>query len=428
MSGLISSLLVEPIVRQARRLSHQTTSAASQNDQPGSPRHTEQNSSLANNHGSSKDVATVLSEECSGLNPDSRCANPANDTTIPPTLSFDLSNRFQDDQCALQSTGQAGNDYRGAGSLAENLTQNSIGSVGHVDSGPRLPAEASAITRGSATTSRAQGSGTGMVNSNMDEIGRQSTLPEDDGMGALRKRIHAIRDLDASNTEKARMVHDLMTEKYNASRGAIISQSSPVELSSTNSPSPVHTITPASHGNALFFGRSSMTTESSASIIEQSNPYNLTREDLEPTFCPKIEADLTLDSGDMETEEFEDVCLGCEHYKRNVKLQCFTCKKWYPCRFCHDEVEDHHLNRRKTENMLCMLCGHAQPASQWCRQCGEQAAQYYCSVCKLWDNDSKKNIYHCGDCGICRIGQGLGKDFFHCRVSISLKSSFIHRR
>ena len=37
--------------------------------------------------------------------------------------------------------------------------------------------------------------------------------------------------------------------------------------------------------------------------------------------------------------------------------------------------------------------------------------------CKLWDDDPEKKIYHCDDCGICRIGAGLGKDFFHCKVS-----------
>jgi hypothetical protein len=66
--------------------------------------------------------------------------------------------------------------------------------------------------------------------------------------------------------------------------------------------------------------------------------------------------------------------------------------------------------------MLCMLCGHAQPAAQYCKQCGELAAQYYCAACKLWDNDASKSIYHCNDCGICRVGKGIGKDFFHCKV------------
>jgi hypothetical protein len=43
--------------------------------------------------------------------------------------------------------------------------------------------------------------------------------------------------------------------------------------------------------------------------------------------------------------------------------------------------------------------------------------------CKLWDDDPEKSIYHCNDCGICRIGQGLGKDFFHCKVGCFLSPS-----
>ena len=75
------------------------------------------------------------------------------------------------------------------------------------------------------------------------------------------------------------------------------------------------------------------------------------------------------------------------------------------------------LNRRETKNMLCMLCGCAQPASEECALCSERGAWYYCDVCKLWDDDPEKSIYHCNDCGICRVGKGLGKDFFHCKVS-----------
>ena len=41
--------------------------------------------------------------------------------------------------------------------------------------------------------------------------------------------------------------------------------------------------------------------------------------------------------------------------------------------------------------------------------------------CKLWDDDPHKSIYHCNDCGICRIGKGLGKDFFHCKVFLPYK-------
>lgn len=247
--------------------------------------------------------------------------------------------------------------------------------------------------------------------SDVDESSWQSTLPEDDGMGVLRRKIHAIRDMESSSAEKARMVHELMTEKYNASKWhseLLVAPSSPR--------SPERLSTPISHRDGRLLDHLSSPT--AAPKQQNDNPYNLTEEDLKPTFFPRDEPESpVLDGEDMDTEEFEEAAiLGCQHYKRNVKLQCVTCKKWYTCRFCHDEVEDHHLIRHKTENMLCMICGHAQPAAHFCEKCGEQAAQYFCESCKLWDNDSKKSIYHCTDCGICRIGQGLGKDFFHCKV------------
>ncbi|KAI9284403.1 zinc-ribbon-domain-containing protein [Umbelopsis sp. AD052] len=105
---------------------------------------------------------------------------------------------------------------------------------------------------------------------------------------------------------------------------------------------------------------------------------------------------------------------GCKHYQRKVKLQANCCGKWYSCRFCHDDVEDHNLVRRETKNMFCMLCSEIQPAAQVCRNCHETVARYYCDTCKLWDDRSEKSIYHCDQCGICRVGKGLGQDYFHC--------------
>lgn len=62
-----------------------------------------------------------------------------------------------------------------------------------------------------------------------------------------------------------------------------------------------------------------------------------------------------------------------------------------------------------------MLCLTLQPAGKSCQECGEELARYYCDKCKFWDDDPKKSIYHCDDCGICRQGKGLGEDFFHCK-------------
>ncbi|KAF9112972.1 hypothetical protein BGX27_002446 [Mortierella sp. AM989] len=107
--------------------------------------------------------------------------------------------------------------------------------------------------------------------------------------------------------------------------------------------------------------------------------------------------------------------LGCKHYRRGCKLKANCCGKWFNCRFCHDNVCDHTIVRNETKMMLCMHCKAIQPAAQNCNSCQTRLAHYYCDICKLWDDDSQKPIYHCIDCGICRIGNGLSQDFFHCK-------------
>lgn len=246
----------------------------------------------------------------------------------------------------------------------------------------------------------------------VNELGQMS-LPADDGMGLLRNKIHEIWDQDLKNSEKARRIHDLMTESYNSSRP--LPPHSPILASPTMNLATLATSPVMNDSEPVY-------RHSPESIHQPETLFTLSPEDLQPTYVPKPEPESPIvEAGDVadedpDTEELNEAILGCQHYMRNVKLQCFTCKKWYTCRFCHDMVEDHQLVRRDTENMLCMLCGHAQPAAQSCRNCEEQSAQYFCDICKLWDNDGKKSIYHCNDCGICRIGQGLGKDFFHCKV------------
>ncbi|QIW98259.1 hypothetical protein AMS68_003777 [Peltaster fructicola] len=232
-------------------------------------------------------------------------------------------------------------------------------------------------------------------------------IPEDDGMRTLREKLHEIRLLAISTDERARRMHELMTKDYLthlATNDGLKSRMQSISLSDPPTDE-------ASH----------------------DNPYHLQHGDLELSFSPlPTTTDHDHDDETVE-EEDEGLVLGCIHYKRNVKIQCFDCKRWYPCRHCHDAARDlpfqHNLNRKKTENMLCMLCKTPQPAGEVCCNCGQYAAWYYCSKCKLWDNDSNKRIYHCDDCGLCRIGEGLGKDFVHCRrcnVCISIGASAAH--
>lgn len=108
--------------------------------------------------------------------------------------------------------------------------------------------------------------------------------------------------------------------------------------------------------------------------------------------------------------------LGCPHYQRNCKLECPTCLKWYPCRFCHDqEVTSHKMSRNEVKHILCMKCNTPQePDTNECVNCEHELANYFCDKCVLYDNDCSKDIYHCDKCEICRLGLGLGKDYFHC--------------
>ena len=46
--------------------------------------------------------------------------------------------------------------------------------------------------------------------------------------------------------------------------------------------------------------------------------------------------------------------LGCKHYQRSSKLQGHCCGKWFPCRFCHDEVSDHSIVRYEVIDDLKM--------------------------------------------------------------------------
>jgi hypothetical protein len=92
------------------------------------------------------------------------------------------------------------------------------------------------------------------------------------------------------------------------------------------------------------------------------------------------------------------------------------CHRWYTCRLCHDNAEDHKIDRHATKLMMCMLCKLVQPVGQKCLRKGCEATmgRYYCEKCRLWENDKTRKLYHCDKCGICRVGEGIGIDFFHC--------------
>ncbi|KAJ8553861.1 hypothetical protein K7X08_024539 [Anisodus acutangulus] len=111
----------------------------------------------------------------------------------------------------------------------------------------------------------------------------------------------------------------------------------------------------------------------------------------------------------------QESIFGCNHYKRNNKLLAPCCKKLFTCIRCHDETTDHTLDRKTITQMMCMKCLKIQPIGHSCStpSCdGFSMGRYYCKICKLFDDE--RQIYHCPFCNLCRLGKGLGVDYFHC--------------
>ncbi|XP_004301304.1 PREDICTED: uncharacterized protein LOC101310711 [Fragaria vesca subsp. vesca] len=106
---------------------------------------------------------------------------------------------------------------------------------------------------------------------------------------------------------------------------------------------------------------------------------------------------------------------GCKHYKRNCKLVAACCNQLYTCIRCHDEIAEHTIDRRSVTEMMCMKCLKIQPIGPTCStaSCSDLSmARYFCKICKIFDDE--RIIYHCPYCNLCRVGKGLGIDYFHC--------------
>lgn len=439
MSGYISSFLVGPVFRQARRFQKSLSDITDITDR------TEQQFTLADDAFSPTPINHCI-DDTSNLNGDNtwrRQSLPSNSSIRSRTPS--LSHPRNEPGVVILHTSDIDENRWSASrpaSLPAQLSQDS----GHGNLTTSFfamttppphddPPSANTTVENPSVSETIQDSNNETdPNEGQDEQAspedsgwneRGKILPADDGMTLLRRRIHDIRNSDVSSSEKARLVHIVMTENYVSSLRQFSGPHSP-KLPSHEGPS-----TPLSIRSRQSIDRLSPTPASRNFTPSPDNPYCLKEEDLEPSYISlHISAqrsdDITSDNpGEENTEEEDTLQLGCQHYKRNVKLQCYTCKRWYTCRFCHDATEDHTLPRRETENMLCMVCKSAQPAGQWCKYCNIQAACYFCPVCKLWDDDAEKSIYHCHDCGICRIGEGIGKDYFHCKVICRLFEVYV---
>jgi RING finger/CHY zinc finger protein 1 len=103
----------------------------------------------------------------------------------------------------------------------------------------------------------------------------------------------------------------------------------------------------------------------------------------------------------------------CTHYNRKNKIYCKECSTFYNCRLCHDEINDHKIDRFTIDLIKCTECSKEQSPSQICIKCNTIFGEYYCDICHLWELNNI-DIYHCDKCKICR--KGKREDFTHCNT------------
>ncbi|KAJ0404873.1 hypothetical protein ATCC90586_007823 [Pythium insidiosum] len=101
-------------------------------------------------------------------------------------------------------------------------------------------------------------------------------------------------------------------------------------------------------------------------------------------------------------------------------VQKLMMKQW------NENQEKVALTRQQSDNETERLRVTYHPVGKTCINCHQDFARYFCDICKFFDDDPTKDIYHCEKCKICRIGKGLEIDYFHCDrcnacMSISLK-------
>ncbi|KAI1173181.1 hypothetical protein F4777DRAFT_581189 [Nemania sp. FL0916] len=399
MTSLVTDLLVNPVLRQARRFSFSRSSVASD------PLEAESRARVVRTFPYPPQDDAISETDDSSLHGDSG----ESASSRPCSHGSELADAHVDVDRVREYPRQRDDT---ATATATFPTTTAISTVDAC--GPNSQGDSSAADESDTMRTPEPPSSPALQSSVPDH----SPLPEDDGMGLLRKRILNIQGQNISHSEKAHLMHRLLMEGYTNSRSHVHPKPA---LSSSSQRSSEKRVSQG-HGPLESF----KFWQEALDEAENEERFILTAKELEPTFVPKKRP--TRSTTNSEGAESDDErLLGCEHYRRNVKLQCSTCHRWYTCRFCHDMVEDHSLIRKETRNMLCMFCGTAQRASQACVSCEAPAARYYCDICKLWNDDPDKPCYHCNDCGICRIGHGIGKDFYHCKkccacIAISTQS------
>ncbi|KAL9189306.1 hypothetical protein ACHAXT_011796 [Thalassiosira profunda] len=154
----------------------------------------------------------------------------------------------------------------------------------------------------------------------------------------------------------------------------------------------------------------------------------------------------------------------CHHYERKCLIVAPCCCAAFGCRLCHDDcpvlsavkgsapgergnasdtgggsgggegeaktkgmarsasvpasldkaaaVGHHNVDRFAIAEVICRECFAKQGSkTNACVNCHVQFSEYHCEICNLWMS-KEEEPFHCGDCGVCRVGGAA--NFRHC--------------
>ncbi|KAI4129696.1 MAG: hypothetical protein LQ347_003668 [Umbilicaria vellea] len=304
MSNYISSFLIEPVVRQARRFSRTHDDGDSSSPTPHPQRVPDEDetiriggrlaASTTNGVRAVQDVLSAsawpqiiagqpvvlspssedggLEAELAELRNREQRTSPLNDSRRQST-HHSLTDLLRGNPLGVDDD-TSGNPLYGIPDRFRSTTT-SFSSLSSLNDATATPTEGHGRSR--ANTAR------GSYSSRMGD----GSLPADDGMGLMRKRIKDIQGLNASNTDKARLIHGLMTEQYSSSQPSLHAPAfhranSPSSLLSQDRP-----FTPNSDQSMNDSGLFTSPPTSLSSVTDADNPYNLTPADLLPTYMPK---------------------------------------------------------------------------------------------------------------------------------------------
>ncbi|KAI4378905.1 hypothetical protein MLD38_016324 [Melastoma candidum] len=106
-----------------------------------------------------------------------------------------------------------------------------------------------------------------------------------------------------------------------------------------------------------------------------------------------------MESSPDERLDYGKMGYGCVHYRRRCMIRAPWCNEIFSCRHCHNEAA---ALLRNPSDRHELVRQDVKQVGQVCTNCGVRMGEYFCNICKFYDDDTEKGQFHCNDCGICR--------------------------